>query len=68
MTEDEHIELVAAGDRFCLRLAEITGDTLNEFRPEIHDEVMMYLQDHTSLYSPYTGDAIQKYLETGCVS
>ena len=63
MTEDEHIKLVEEGNTFCLELANIAADVLLKFRSEIRDEVMVYLQDCTSLYSPFTADAIQERLE-----
>ena len=65
MNEKEHILLVKCGDEFCDDLATATVKVLQQFDPETRDEVYMYLQDHTSLYSPFTADLITVGLEKG---
>jgi hypothetical protein len=41
-------------DVFNQDLAKITAKQLKRVRPEDREKVRMVLQDHTSLYSPYT--------------
>ena len=45
-----------AGTSFCRKLAQITADELAEFPPEYREDVLVHLQDCTSLYSPFTAD------------
>jgi hypothetical protein len=56
MTEDEHIRLCEAGDEFCKQLATATAQVVAQFSPEMLEDVVYYLQDHTSLFSPFTYD------------
>lgn len=66
MTEDEHRKLVRLGDQFCKDLAIAAGMAIGTFPPgKIRDEVKVYLQDHTSLYSPYTSDMIDEFIRKG---
>jgi len=51
------------GDAFCHDLARITVRHLKTVAPEDRGEVLAYLQDKTSLYSPYTNDLIEKELD-----
>lgn len=55
LTAWEHELLVAVGDEFALELAASAHKALAHFRPEVHDEVLAYLQDRTSLHSPLVG-------------
>ena len=58
MTEEEHIALVEAGNVFCQDLAKIAAKAISQFSEDIRGDVVYYLQDHTSLFSPYTADLI----------
>jgi hypothetical protein len=56
LTEEEHIALSNAGTDFCRKLALLTAAVIAQFPPDLEDTVVMYLQDQTSLYSPFTAD------------
>tara|TARA_R100001143_G_C3360997_1_gene135688 strand:- start:20224 stop:20424 length:201 start_codon:yes stop_codon:yes gene_type:complete len=59
MRAETHKALVTLGDRFCRELGELTGNILAELPADEHDEALVYLQDRTSLYSPFTADIIR---------
>lgn len=58
MTEDEHIRLTEAGTEFCQEIALAAARVIAQFPSEMADDVMYYLQDQTSLFSPFTADRI----------
>jgi hypothetical protein len=59
MTEDESIKLSESGTDFCRALAKMTATIVAKFPEAIEDDVICYLQDQTSLYSPFTADRIR---------
>jgi hypothetical protein len=59
MTEEEHVALSEAGTEFCRQLAALTASIVAEFPPAIEGVVVCYLQDQTSLYSPFTADRMK---------
>lgn len=65
LTAEEHERLVTVGETFSRDLAAAAAKALVQFRPEVRDEVTMYLQDCTSLYSPLTADRIQTGIDSG---
>ncbi len=68
MTEAEYEKLVELGDKFLKDLATAAGEVIGKFPPgQIRHEVKVWLQDNTSLYSPYTADMIDKYVRNGSI-
>lgn len=61
-TEQEHEQVSTEGTAFCRALAVLTAEVLHKFEPEIREYVRVCLQDHTSLYSPFTSDLILERL------
>lgn len=62
LTEDESIRFELSVNEFCEKLAKITAETLASFSPAIEEELVVRLQDHTSLYSPFTHDVMREEL------
>ena len=60
LTEEEHIKMVEEGTAFCVALAGITAASIRKFPDEIQEHVLMYLQDQTSLYQPFTAKLIER--------
>ncbi len=50
MTTDQHIRLVAVGDKFYEKLGNLAAECIAEFPCGIQDEVIRYLQDKCSIY------------------
>lgn len=63
MTEDTHIYLTEAGSKFQQAMAQAAAEVLKEVPEEDRLEAVYYLQDHTSLFSPYVAELIRKELE-----
>lgn len=62
-TDEEHIALGPLGDQFCMDLARAAAKVLAKFPPEVSEAVTYYLQDRTSLFSPFTSDLIDEYVK-----
>jgi hypothetical protein len=50
-------------EEFCDDLAAATAKQLRKLHPDLREEGVAYLQDATSLYSPYVADAIARHLK-----
>jgi len=50
MTEEQHIQLVEAGNDFWNRYSRLVAEVVSLFPPEMEDEVLSYLQDRSSAY------------------
>jgi len=50
-------------DAFVRDLAKLAAKHLKKVKPEDRDIAKMYLQDSTSLYSPYCAELIEEHLK-----
>lgn len=60
MTTDQHIKLVAVGDKFYEKLGDLAAGCIAEFPCSIQDEVIRYLQDKCSIYSTTYTEKLKK--------
>lgn len=60
ITEEQDEALAGIGDELCQGLAKVVAVIMAKFPPELDDEIILRLQDATSLYSPYTYDLTQE--------
>lgn len=60
---DEQERASKAGDQLARVLAFATAEILATFDEEIQEHVLEHLQECTSLYSPYTSNLRDAYME-----
>lgn len=63
MDDDEADLFETASNEFAQELARITAMQLKKFPPELEQYVRMRLQEHTSLFAPYTAKWIDHWME-----
>ena len=64
MTDKTHEKLAGeVGDRFCRDIAMAAARALREIPKAEREEARYFLQDKTSLFSPYIADLTEVYLK-----